>query len=186
MAVTVALQTYYGIEAPRETFWTRTGETVVCGGDLNHAITEGAQFCPVCGTEVKTISIETPSPRFTEICEKAGLEPAQFFDVLCGNSEHGWEWEDDGEGGSGQSFRLFWLNVEAFIESGRIQSDAQPISALGFKLEDLAHSRWNPERPRVLAVSYREMALYDRAMREVAQIFGIEGEPKLYSQGYYG
>lgn len=186
MSVTVALQTYFGVEAPRAAFWVHTSENLVCGSDLNHAIIPGANFCPVCGNATKTISIEAPSPQFTEVAKKAGLEPLEFWNILCGNSEHGWEWEDDGRGGSGQTFRLFRFNVEAYIEGAHILDEVERISALGFRLDDVAHSSWNRERPHVSAVSWGELKVYDRAMREVAKIFGVVGEPKLYSQVYYG
>jgi hypothetical protein len=186
MSVTVALQTYYGIEAPRDTFWVRTNETVVCGRDLNHTLVDGAKFCPACGHETKTVFIEEPSKRFAEICKKSKVEPAKFFAVLCGDQEHGWEWEDDGKGGSGKSFRLFWFNVEAILESASLLKEDGHISALGFRLDDVSHSRWNRERPRVSAYSWQDMEIYDRAMREVAKIFAVKGEPKLYSQVYYG
>jgi len=186
MSVIVALQTYFGVEAPRTTFWTRTSENLVCGRDFNHTIVEGANFCPICGTATKTISIEAPSERFAEIAKKAGIEPAEFFNILCGDSEHGWEWEDDGRGGSGQKFRLFWFNVEAIVEGAHILEPIEHVSALGFRLDDVAYSRWNRERPHVSAVSWEALKIYERAMREVAKIFGIAGEPKLYSQVYYG
>lgn len=183
--MSVALQTYYGIEAPRETFWVPTSEALVCGRDLNHALVDGAKFCPVCGIETKRILIESPSPRFTEMCAKSGIEPAKFFSVLSGESDHGWDWEDDSEGGSGRSFRLFWFNVEAFTDSESLLANTH-VSALGFKLDDIGFWKWDRHQPRVSAVTWREMEIYDRAMREVAKIFGVEGEPKLFSQVYQG
>lgn len=184
MSAAVELRTYYGVEAPRETFWTQTGETRACGRDLSHAVLEDARFCHVCGAETKTISIETPSLRFAEICEKSQVEPAKVFGVLTGDdpTNQGWEWEDDGDGGSGQSFRLYWLDVSGLTEEG---SRLNTISALGFKLDWLA-SWLHGREPRVSAVTWREMEIYDRAARDVAKIFGVEGEPKLFSQVYCG
>jgi hypothetical protein len=182
MGVTVRLCTYFGIEAPREVFWIATGEQLVCGRDLRHTITANAKFCPECGLETKLITIEAPSPRFAEMCAKSGLDPVKFFGLLSGDTlEEGWAWEDDGEGGSGRSFSLRWLNVAA------IDGDAgysPKLMALAFTLHSVYTHTSDPP-PRV-AASWSEMEIYDRAMREVAKIFGIEGEPRLYSQVFYG
>jgi hypothetical protein len=144
-------------------------------------LTEGARFCHSCGNKVKNISIEEPSPRFAEICEKSQLAPDKFFEQLTTDAPNqGWEWEDDGDGGSGQRFRLHWLGVEAFVT---VYSDeATIVPALGFRLNSLMDRGLS----RVAAFTWHELELYDRAVRDVAKIFGVEGEPKLYSQVHYG
>jgi len=181
MSGNVELRTYYGIETPRETFWTREGETIVCAADLNHPLVEGASFCHACGNKVKKIAIEHPSPRFTEICEKSRIAPDKFFEQLTTDApDQGWEWEDDGDGGTGQSFRLHWLGVEAFVTV--FSDEATIVPALGFRLDSLG----DRGHPRVSAFTWRELEIYDRAVRDVAKIFGAEGEPKLYAQVYYG
>lgn len=180
MGATVALSTYYGIEAPRTTFWVSTDEKRVCGRNFNHGINATGRFCPECGTEVKSVSIEDPSPRFAEICQKSGIDPVSFFKILEADDENeGWVWEDDGESGSGRSFKLRWWDVEA------VAGLAAKTMALGFLLDSVNAGRRASQDPRTSGVTYREMEIYDRAMREVAKIFGIEGEPKLFSQVYY-
>ena len=171
----IVVQTFFGVEAPRSVFWATAGEALVCTTDLNHALAEGASSCAVCGAKLRAISIEMPSTRFGEICMSAGLEPAECFRHLCGVGDSGWEWQDDGPGGSGQSFRLYWASVETF--PGNQESLELERPALGFRVGEAQSGTKS-----LTSVSYGALAIYDRAMREVSRIFGLDGDPKLYSQ----
>ena len=168
------INVYLAVEAPISTFFVDTGkEKIVCSGDGQHEVRETANFCEHCGSPIKRVPIKEPAPALKAFCDKEGVTPVQAFFHL---EEEGWEWSDvEGE----TSYTLRWLEVQLRSCS------KEKIRALGFCLETI-DAIPSQDKRNVVSYSLDDFPFkLKEALREVAESFELEAEPKLYLQVLY-
>lgn len=171
MSLTLYVNTYFAIEAPRSTFWTPTGALLeVCSKNRDHALPGNARFCPECASPVSQEAAEEAAPTLRGFADELGVTPEVAFGELL-DPEGGWFWNSDK--GVQISLTIHWHSIERFSR------ESPEIKGLGFQL---GRELYLEREANQLTYSLTDLAPYHIALLEVAQKFMLPGEPRLWIQ----
>lgn len=173
-----SLDLYVAIPTTRTVFFRETGETVNrCGN--GHIGVLDAKFCQECGQKYQEEVREEHTELFTEICAKQGWEtPAAGFKALL---DKGWLAKCDGTQESSDIYRIVLtpINVEA------VHPDTEnPPQVFGLAIK-IGHTDGLGEgcfTNKVLEIPLDGFPRETAALKGVAAILGIDGQPALYPQ----
>lgn len=176
----VSLSIYIAIPAIRATFFKETGETVHrCSN--GHIGTLEAKFCQECGQKFQAEAREEYTEMLTEVCTKQGWnDPAAGFSALLGN---GWLAKCAGTEGPESldvfQIQLVPINVEAASPDGK---NLPQVFGLGIKIGGIGGLGEDRLTDKVMEIPLDGFPKQSAALKEVAAMLGIEGEPALYPQ----
>jgi hypothetical protein len=172
MGSTPSISTYFAVEAPRSIFYIPTGEHKrVCSTHVTeHLVGAHAKFCDECGAKTALQSLEAPTEAFAAFCVEREVNPEFAFHEL---HEDGWEWSDQ----AGTKHTLGWYRVQAW-DTSELDSGSKCM-ALGIRL---GWTSADSRDPKLLAYSIEDLTKLVEPLREIAQLFKIDEQPKLYAQ----
>lgn len=173
MGSSPSVHIYFGVKTPRTIFYVPTGEFKrVCSISVTeHLVGANAKFCDQCGAKTAGQALEVPTDAFTAFCAERDVAPEFAFHEL---NEEGWEWSDQ----TGAKHTLGWYRVQAYDTSEL--DPAAKCMALGIRLGSTYAE--DSQDPKVLAYAISDLAKLVEPLLEIAQLFKIDEQPKLYAQ----
>lgn len=168
--MTLYLNAYFALEAPRTIFWSPTEErSAVCSKNRDHPLPAKAKFCSECATPIQLEAAEQASPVLAAFAAELGVIPEVAFAELV-DPDGGWFWTADN--GTQFALTIRWLSIERM-------AGQEPVKGLGFKI---GRELYLEREAKQLAYSLTDLAPYHIALLEVAKKFGITTEPRLWLQ----
>lgn len=172
MTTSYHISAIFALETPRATFWVDTGEKVSkCPEDIEHPVHQGARYCSMCGRKPIEVPVETPTSAFAKFCEDNGVTPETGFDRLSNPSTtERWDWVE-----GNVTMRIVWLPLSPILAA----ENTNTTYGLGFELGTKSAQDKTPFAINVEILRY----VLTPGLAELAQLFGITSQPRLYIQG---
>lgn len=178
----VSLTIYIAIPVSRQAFFTPTGVTVNRCLD-GHLGTLEAKFCQECGKKFQTHAIEDHTPTFAKVCDEYGWsDPRAGFDALLGNGPGNWmvKCQERDSDTSPALFRVLLTPIN--VVAAYHDAHGSQVYGLAIHIGNVYATGAEDLTTKVLELPLDGFQKQASALKEVAGMLGIEGEPALYPQ----